>query len=262
MGSSSIGVRETPKDIRLIRFPGKTPAAIVRRIQMAQIYAIYLRSNPMVHDVISTRRTAAEDFQQFFNPAPESYVDGRKRANPKLYTTMNNVDFHVLQPPSSWSQTNHANPVASWRSRPADVVNQIRSAAASQAIGGSSTVAAATQAAWSGKHSRTFPSARNMTDRDIESLDDDYCYRHDQLLGNARTEMQADYPEELVAALESLWGGPAGELSLTEDELLELWTICKFKQSQKDTIWRSSQIAAIEGLLAFHEQLRLKKGKS
>ena len=200
---------------------------------MAQIYAIYLRSNPMVHDVVTTRRTAAEDFKQFVNPVPGSYVEGRTRANPALYADMNAVDFLVLQPPSSWSSQDLADPVASWKSRPTEVVDQIRTAV-----------------------------IQRMKPWEVQQRDWASTARLQELKCTDGREMQADYPLEIRKEFRALGNLPSFELYLTPDELLEVRQIYHYQAirmgQDPDHIWAKR----VTRLLAFHEQLRLQEGKS
>jgi len=200
---------------------------------MAQVYVIYLRSNLMVHDVISTRRTAAEDFQQFVNPVPGSYVDSRKRANPVLYANMSDVDFLVLKPPSSWLIGERADPLASWRSRPADVADRIRAAL-----------------------------VLHLRPEELAQRAREYANRYRELMRTEGRELQADYPPEVLKEFPGWVGYSAFELYLTIDELLELREILRFEEIRKGEEPEGHWVQRVNRVLAIHEQLRLQEGKS
>jgi len=230
---------------------------------MAQIYAIYLRSNPMVHDVISTRRTAAEDFQQFFNPAPESYVDGRKRANPKLYANMNDVDFLVLESSPFWPKNDYKDSLMRWDLQPTHVLGAIRAALGLEDVDEESAVSSTPSAASRAEllENRFFtqdmqPSEINDRDVEVEIRAAELweCPKDRSLHAVCTPEVLGDFNQS--DRPEHFW------FYLTEEELLEVREIYKYIVTRTGQSPDHPSIQKITRLLAFHEQLRLKEGKS
>ena len=227
---------------------------------MAQVYVIYLRSNPTVHDVLSTRRTAEEDFKQFSHPKPDSYVDRRKRARPDLYTDMNDVDFLVLQPPSSWSNQERGDAVASWRSRPTEVLAAIRSALGSKAVAGIIAISAAPTTSSTGALSETHSVSRRTERPRFNDPDVEFDFRLKELMCTEGRQVQSVYPPEVRRQFRLIDGSPRWELYLTKEELLELRDMQTAFLTRAGLNAEEECFREVSRLLAFHEPLLSQQG--
>ena len=230
---------------------------------MAQIYAIYLRSNPVVYDVLLTRATAEVDFQQFFDPEPGSYVDHRKRANPKLYANMNDVDFLVLESSPFWPKNDYKDSLMRWDLQPTHVLGAIRAALGLEDVDEESAVSSTPSAASRAELLENRFFTQDMQPSEINDRDVEVEIRAAELW-----ECPKDRSPHAVWTTEELAARGQGDGSshfiyyLTEEELIELREIYKYMFARTGQNPDHPCVHRVTGLLAFHEQLRLQEGKS